>query len=181
MTNTRLELYLRGNQRMIYQAGSFGFRFKEYEGSTLNVNAKAAFDAEASIEYIKRCNVPNVLSYAYLRAASIIKRCWIKYRLQKRRNLVGAEVRILPDVGVDVIAMAERHKQFGIANHPDRQLVDAARLRGNYDDLHNLDLRLQYARDAVEILSRLISTESVDLELKDCQLSVKRLEQIQKE
>lgn len=169
-----MAIYGLGNQKTSHCRDSIGFDWDLFNGCVPSA------EQEANLEYIKHCNNPTTFSYPYLRAANVIKRCWINHKLQKNRNAVGAEIRILPDVGVDVIAMAERHKQFGIANHPDRQLVDPPRQHGNYDSRHNLDLRLQYAQEAVEILSRLIRTESVDLELKDCHLSVKRLEQIQK-
>lgn len=159
------------NQKVLHRQGSMGFDWDLFNGRIPSVE-KEAYDLHTGLEYTKHCNDPDVFSYPYIRAANLIKRCWVKHKLQQKRNLIGAEIRILPDIGVDVITMAKRHKQFGIADHPDRQLIDPPRVRGNYNHQHNLEERVTYAEEALSMLARLQYIEEAYLEMQDCKLSL---------
>jgi hypothetical protein len=150
---------IRNNTQIGYKNQSFGFNYyHEYD---------VGFDS-LDCEYTRHCDDDNVLSYPYIRAANIIKRWWIKSRLNKKRQLIGREIRILPDIGIEVLELAGHYRNVGMTADSIAPIPQKA----TYDFNHNLEERIGYCEEALRILLRLPFTDTVEEEIKDARLSL---------
>lgn len=161
--SAKLKVYTIGNQRMSYSCGSIGFNWDNYDGHTTHVVEKEVFDTRASLEYVEQCKNPMVFSYAYLRAANIIKRCWIRHHLRKKREIVGAEIRILPDIGADMLELANKYNSSGVTTSSNSSLS----IRAQYDEKLNLERRRVYVEEGLRLLLRLPLTQETEQEIHD--------------
>jgi hypothetical protein len=153
--------FIRNNTRTLYKNQSFGFNFY-YEH-----DVRPGFDP-LDLKYTKHCNADNVLSYPYIRAANIIKRCWIKSRLAKRRQLIGRQIRILPDIGSEVLELGQHYREVGMTGTS----IGPMPVKATYNDKHNLKERITYCEEALRLLLRLPNSLEVEELIKDARLSL---------